>query len=300
MLDAESARLDTRFRTLDGKTVKFSDLNFAISTTTRDGAEQLIFIAPVAGGQVMQTYTLPRDSYEVRYNLRLAGVALAPEPLVFTFADRVRQTEQDLKQNRNHTTINFGYASGDHDALAEASEKPEVTTLAEPTRWAAHKHDFFVAGFIADSQPFSGGTLNSSVDEADSTYIKAMSSSLQLPLADVTSTQGGQYRFFFGPNSFKLLQEVAPEFDRNVYLGWGLFRWVKPVRGAAGVPRALAVHLQLRPDYRAAGAHYQARNLAPDVQNLRKPGPHEGAQAGAGRAESQVWATTRPRCNRRR
>ena len=226
LLDAESARLDMRFRTLDGRTVKFSDLNFAVSTTTKDGAEQLIFIAPVAGGQVMQTYTLPRDSYEVQYNLRLAGVALAQEPLTFTFADRVRQTEQDLKQNRNHTTINFSYASGDHDALAEASEKPEETKLTEPTRWAAHKHDFFVAGFIADGQPFSGGTLNSSVDENDSTYIKAMSSSLRLPLADVTSTQGGQYRFFFGPNSFNLLKEVAPEFDRNVYLGWGLFRWV--------------------------------------------------------------------------
>ena len=36
----------------------------------------------------------------------------------------------------------------------------------------------------------------------------------------------GQYRFFFGPHSFNLLKAVTPEFDRNVYLGWGLFRWV--------------------------------------------------------------------------
>jgi len=227
LLDAQSARLDTRFRTIDGKTVKFSDLNFSASELA-DGS-QVTFTAPVAGGQVVQTYSLPKDSYELKYNLKLNGLAgrVAQEPLTFTFNDQVRQTEQDAKQNRNHSTINFSYTSGKNDALAEASENPEITTLTEPTRWVAHKHDFFVAGFIADSQPFSGGTLNAAADMADSAkYIKRMGSLVQLPLADVTSAAGGNYRYFFGPNSFNLLKEVAPEFDRNVYLGWGLFRWM--------------------------------------------------------------------------
>ena len=229
LIDAQSARLDTRFRTVTGQTVKFSGLNFQPSAVETVGAGQRIsFTAAVGGGTITQTYSLPANSYEVSYNLKLNGLGntVAQEPLVFTFQDRVRQTEQDLKQNRSHTTINFSYASGKHDALAEASENPEVTTLTEPTRWAAHKHDFFVAGLIADSQPFSGGTLNSAVNIADSSFVKTMGSSLNLPVADVTSAAGGKYRFFFGPNSFDLLKDVAPEFDRNVYLGWGLFRWV--------------------------------------------------------------------------
>jgi len=230
LLDAQSARLDTRFRTLDGKTVNFSQLNFAATSTPgANGSQQLVFTAPVAGGEVIQTYTLPENSFELSYTLRLNNLQtqVAQEPLVFTFNDQVRQTEQDLKQNRNHTTINFSYASGQHDALAEASEKPEITTLSEPTRWVAHKHDFFVAGLIADSQPFSGGTLNAQADLGDSAkYIKRMGSLIQLPLADVTSAVGGKYRFYFGPNAFNTLKDVAPEFDRNVYLGWGVFRAV--------------------------------------------------------------------------
>ena len=234
LLDAQSARLDTRFRTIDGKTVKFSDLNFTPSSLlgppNKRGVGTIRFTAAVAGGEIVQTYELPNESsYELKYNLKLNGLAgrVAQEPLTFTFNDQVRQTEQDAKQNRNHSTINFSYASGKNDALAEASENPEVTTLTEPTRWVAHKHDFFVAGFIADSQPFSGGTLNAAADMNDSAkYIKRMGSLVQLPLADVTSAAGGNYRYFFGPNSFNLLKEVAPEFDRNVYLGWGLFRWM--------------------------------------------------------------------------
>jgi YidC/Oxa1 family membrane protein insertase len=225
LFDAKSARMDTKFRTVDGKTVKFSDLNFQ-SVASQNGTV-LTFTAPVAGGSIVQTYTLPANSFELKYDLRLNGLerTVAQEPLTFTFVDEVRQTEQDLKQNRNHTTINHYLAAGDQGALAEASEKPEEYKAAGPVKWAAHKHDFFVAGLIADQQPFAGGAFNADVNLEDSTTIKTLSSTLTIPVAEVEQGRG-QYRFFFGPNAFNTLKEVAPEFDRNVYLGWGLFRWV--------------------------------------------------------------------------
>jgi len=228
LFDAQSARYNTKFRTLSGQTIDFAGLNFSASapTPSADGGQQLAFTAPVGGGTITQTYTVPKSGYEVKYNLKLNGVAVAQEPLQWSFVDNVRQTEQDLKQNRNHTTINHYLATDDHGALAEASEKPEEVKIATPIKWAADKHDFFVAGFIADSQPFASGQFNATVNLADSTFIKTLSTNLALPVADVTSAAGGQYRFFFGPNQFNLLKSVAPGFDRNVYLGWGLFRWV--------------------------------------------------------------------------
>ncbi|WP_046245135.1 membrane protein insertase YidC [Hymenobacter terrenus] len=228
LFDAKSARLDTRFRTVDGKTIKFSDLVFQSATSqAADGAAVLTFTAPVAGGSIVQAYTLPANSFELKYDLRLNGLerTLAQEPLTFTFVDQVRQTEQDLKQNRNHTTINHYLAAGDQGSLNETSETPEEYKATGPVKWAAHKHDFFVAGLIADQQPFSGGAFNSNVNLADSSTIKTLSTTLTLPVSEVVQGRG-QYRFFFGPNSFNLLKDVAPEFDRNVYLGWGLFRWV--------------------------------------------------------------------------
>jgi YidC/Oxa1 family membrane protein insertase len=228
LFDAQSARYNTKFRTLGGQTIDFASLNFSASdpAPTADGGQQLAFTAPVGGGTVTQTYTVPKSGYEVKYNLKLNGVAVAQEPLQWSFVDNVRQTEQDLKQNRNHTTINHYLASDDPGSLTEASEKPEEIKIATPIKWAADKHDFFVAGLIADSQPFASGQFNATVNMADSTFIKTLSTTLALPVADVTSAAGGQYRFFFGPNQFNLLKSVAPGFDRNVFLGWGLFRWV--------------------------------------------------------------------------
>jgi YidC/Oxa1 family membrane protein insertase len=227
LFDAQSARYNTKFRTTGGQTIDFAGLNFnAGSIRDKDGSQTIDFVAALGEGHIIQSYTLPKTGYEVKYNLRLEGISVAQEPLQWSFVDNVRQTEQDLKQNRNHTTINHYLASDDHGALAEASEKPEEVKIATPIKWAADKHDFFVAGLIADSQPFANGQFNATVNMADSTFIKTLSTTLALPVADVTSAAGGQYRFFFGPNQFNLLKSVAPGFDRNVYLGWGLFRWV--------------------------------------------------------------------------
>ncbi|TGE22405.1 membrane protein insertase YidC [Hymenobacter aquaticus] len=231
LLDAQSASIDTRFRTTDGRSIKLSDLYFqpaAVQPVTvgeRKG-QSLTFTAAVAGGSIEEVYTLFDDSYEVGYSLRMPGVAstLAAEPLTFTFEDHVRQTEQDAKQNRNHSTINHYLASDDHGALAEASENPEEVKIAEPLKWAAHKHDFFIAGIIADNQ-FSTGQFNSNVNLEDSTYLKSMSSTLAIPVADVQSGKAN-FRYYFGPNSLPILENVAPGFERNVYLGWGIFRWV--------------------------------------------------------------------------
>jgi YidC/Oxa1 family membrane protein insertase len=223
LLDAQSAQLDTRFRTTDGRQVKLSDLYFRAEP---QGNTAIRFVADVAGGQIEQLYTLPANSFELSYNLRFNNLSsvVAQEPLTFTFLDHVRQTEQDMKQNRNHTTINRYLVSGDHTALAEASEKPEEIKVEEPLKWVAHKHDFFVAGIVADNQ-FQSGQLNSTVDLNDSTFIKTLSSTLTIPAADVQQGKAN-FRFYFGPNSFNTLKEVAPDFDRNVYLGWGIFRWV--------------------------------------------------------------------------
>ncbi|WP_324676585.1 membrane protein insertase YidC [Hymenobacter sp. GOD-10R] len=232
LIDSQSAQLDTRFRTTDGRTVKLSDLYFQPTggaqpvTEGEQKGQRLTFAADVAGGRIEQVYTLLDNSFQLAYNLHFTGLnnVLAQEPLTFTFTDRVRQTEQDRKQNRNHSTINHYLASGDRGELVEASEKPEEVKIAEPLKWAAHKHDFFVAGIIAENQ-FGNGQFNSVITDEDPTFIKTLTSTLTIPAADVEQGKAN-FRFYFGPNSFNILKDVAPEFDRNVYLGWGFFRWI--------------------------------------------------------------------------
>jgi YidC/Oxa1 family membrane protein insertase len=232
LLDKQSADLDIQVPTTDGRRVKLSSLYFrasAVTPVTENGqkGQRVQLVAEVAPGQqIQQTYTLLDDSYQLAYNLKLVGMSglVTADPLTLTWVDRVRQTEQSAKQNRNHSTINY-WSDSDLGSITEASEKPEEQTAPAPVQWIGHKHDFFTAGLIAD-KPFPSGKFNTNVKEGDSTYLKTMQSTLQIPAADVQSAGGAGFRYYFGPNSFSVLKNVAPYFERNVYLGWGVFRYV--------------------------------------------------------------------------
>ncbi|RAK65151.1 membrane protein insertase YidC [Hymenobacter edaphi] len=232
LLDKQSADIDVQVPTAEGRRVKLSSLYFrpsAVTPVTENGkpGQRVQLTAELAPGQqILQTYTLFDDSYQLGYNLKfqnLSGLVTA-EPLTYTWLDRVRQTEQSAKQNRNHSTINY-WSDSDLGSIAEASEKPEEQTATAPVQWIGHKHDFFTAGLIAD-KPFPSGKFNTNVKEGDSTFLKTMQSTLQIPAADVQSASGASFRYYFGPNSFRVLKDVAPYFERNVFLGWGVFRYV--------------------------------------------------------------------------
>ncbi|GAB2966530.1 membrane protein insertase YidC [Hymenobacter coalescens] len=232
LLDKQSADIDVQVPTSDGRRVKLSSLYFQPSAVTpvTEGGKQGQRVQLTAtlgpGQQVQQTYTLYDDSYQLGYNLKFVGLSglVTADPLTYTWVDHVRQTEQSAKQNRNHSTINYYLAEDDLGSMAEASEKPEEQTAVN-VKWIGHKHDFFTAGLIADKQ-FPSGKFNTNVKEGDSTFLKTMQSTLQIPAAEAQSVDGASFQYYFGPNSFRVLKNVAPHFERNVYLGWGVLGYV--------------------------------------------------------------------------
>ncbi|KAA9338209.1 membrane protein insertase YidC [Hymenobacter busanensis] len=233
LLDKQSGNIDVQLPLQDGRKVKLSSLFFRSSGAqpVAEGekkGQRVTFTAELAPGQqVLQTYTLLDNSYQIDYNLKLAGLSgvVSAEPLTLTWLDRVRHTEQSLKQNRNHSTINYYLAEDDLGSIAEASEKPEEQTAPGPVKWVGHKHDFFTAGLIAGKE-FPTGKFNSNVSLPDSTFIKTLQSTVQIAGAEAQSAAGAQMQYYFGPNKFSTLKAVAPNFERNVYLGWGVFRYV--------------------------------------------------------------------------
>jgi YidC/Oxa1 family membrane protein insertase len=50
-------------------------------------------------------------------------------------------------------------------------------------------------------------------------YVKRGKAKVEIPLAEVTN-KAGEFKYYFGPNNYKTLQKVGPDFEENVYLGW--------------------------------------------------------------------------------
>lgn len=182
---------------------------------------------------VEQTYTIPAKGFVVDYDLKLNGLdnVVTNNDIRFLWQDKMRQFENDLTENRKSATINYLSADENFDGLTEGTSDQEAT-LEEPVQWFTIKHKYFLAGFISEGNPFKKAVFKTVVNEADSSTVKTAIADVLIPIADAKSGKGN-YRFYFGPNDYQLLGEVAPEFDRNVYLGYA---FLKPVNKYFFVP----------------------------------------------------------------
>ncbi|GGK70546.1 membrane protein insertase YidC [Rufibacter glacialis] len=232
LFDKETSQQEFSFQTKNGRSIRLSDLFFQPSevknlTVNKKPARSITYTAQVAPGQTIeQVYTLQDDSYEVGYALNFRGMeaVVAQQPVVLTWTDELKRLERDIKQNRNHSTVNYYTADGDFDYLSASSTDPESEKLEEPVKWVANKQNFFTAAIIAQNT-FSDAQVSSSFTEADTSQVKNLKSRLSIPVSDAL-TGKAQFTYFFGPNDYDVLKNVTEGFDRNLELGWGIFAWV--------------------------------------------------------------------------
>jgi YidC/Oxa1 family membrane protein insertase len=229
LFDNQSSSTDLAFKTREGKVIKLSDLYFSPSAVTAVSGKdmkgkQLAFRAEIGAGQyVDQVYTLIDGSFLVDYSLTFKGVEqlMAKEPLTFTWKDRLKKTELDLKQNRTHSSLNF--MTLDESVTKMSGTSTEEEKSPEPIKWVGNKQNFFTAGIIAKNQ-FGNGEFISSVNEADTSEVKTFASTLTIPLKDAVS--GAEFTYYFGPNDLSILKHVSDKFEKNLEMGWGPLAYV--------------------------------------------------------------------------
>ncbi len=232
LFDKESSQQEFTFQTKGGRSIRLSDLFFQPSAVTsltvnEKPAKAITFTAQVAPGQsIEQVYTLRDDSYEVGYQLNFRGMEglVAQQPIQLTWTDELKRLEKDIKQNRNHSTVNYYTADGSFDNLSASATDPESEKVAEPVKWVANKQNFFTAAIIAQNN-FASAEVSSAFNAEDTTQVKTLQSKLTVPVADAL-TGKANFTYFFGPNDYDVLKNVTDEFDRNLELGWGIFAWV--------------------------------------------------------------------------
>lgn len=288
LIDEESSRTVLELPTRQGK-VDLHQLYY--QTNAQSGAvggqpKQISFRATTGGGNaVEQVYTMPAEGYVLGYDLKLNGLnnTVAGQNIRFFWEDKMKQYENDFMNNRRAATIDYLTEDENFDKLKE-SDASEEATLEEPVQWFAIKHKYFLSAFVAQNTPLQKATFKALVNPGDS-IVKTAIADVSLPIADVQSGKG-QYKFYYGPNDFQLLGNVAPEFDQNVYLGYSI---LKPINkyffvpvfsflekfisnyGLLIVALVVFVKLLLTPlTYRSYVSMAKMRVLAPEINEIKE------------------------------
>ena len=204
--------------------VNLYDLFYTAEKRTTEAGDQVVFSLSLAnGGQIQHIYTLPADSYQLLYEVKTKGLgnSLKDKQLNYRWQQRMRNLERELEDSRTRSTLNYYSAEEDFEELDKNVSGKEELQIAEPIKWVGINHRFFTAALIAEDA-FKGGYLSADVPVGDTVFLKHADIRLQFP--DNVAEAGGQFKYFFGPNNYYMLNDVAPGFERNVNLGYFILR----------------------------------------------------------------------------
>ena len=221
MLEAKEANIIT------------SDLYFTPSNVT----DSTVTMTAVAGeGKTLSmTYTLGKD-----YMLHMSFAAQGMEGLFspnynkmdIDWSDKARQQERGFMFENRYTTLTYHNAEGGTDYLNEGSEKIDEK-IEETIDWVSFKNQFFSAIIVAKDNFDKDAFMTSIPQEKGSGYLKQFQAKMKTPF-DPTGKKASEFEFYFGPNDFQILKNTEKEstfgkdleFQRLVYLGWPVIRWI--------------------------------------------------------------------------
>ncbi|WP_186756371.1 membrane protein insertase YidC [Echinicola salinicaeni] len=223
LIDEESAAIDYQLQTSKGP-ISLNEFYFNSSienTTIEDNAAQkLTFTANTGSGSIKRIYTLQSDKYTLAQSISANGInSLTDQRIAITWDNKLKKQEADISESRRKTHINYFTKEGDFDNLSASSDE-DNEQLATPVKWVSFKQRFFSAGLIADDQ-FSDVNLVQATP-TDTMSVKDMTASLSINMVNGQANNS----YFFGPNNYKLLKKVSPEFERNVDMGYFFVSWV--------------------------------------------------------------------------
>lgn len=225
LLDEELATISYQIPTQNGL-IDINELYFDVSqkelTVEEVPVKQIIFTAQVGSGSVVRTYTLQGSGYLLDHTIQFQNLAsqLSDQQVNIFWEGDLKRLEEDLKESRLKTYMNYYTADGDYDYLTTGNSEDEVQ-VGKPLHWVAFKQRFFTSSIISD-QFFPSAELSQSTDETNDSIEKSMSASLVLGLAG----DSGAVQYYFGPNNYNILRKIAPDFDKNVDMGYVFVSWV--------------------------------------------------------------------------
>ncbi|HOX83920.1 MAG TPA: membrane protein insertase YidC, partial [Chryseolinea sp.] len=178
------------------------------------------------GSKIEQVYKIPNSGYEIGYSINSTGFdkQLTGDVLTFNWVNILRPIEKDLKDSRTYSTITYYSEEDGFDELSSRSTDTETEIFATPLKWVTVKEKFFLSAFISDTN-FSGGEVSTSMNESDSSVVKRANVKLFIPKKSLAEGKTN-FKFYFGPNDYQVIDNVADRFQDNVYLGWKPVYWV--------------------------------------------------------------------------
>ena len=238
LFNDKESNMSFTFVTNNNRVINSSNLYFEpVSGITKDsqGNQTLILRLKTSGQAYMDfAYTLPANNYMLSFGLKANGMntvmPAGTNSLDMAWSSKVRQQEKGRKFEDRYSAIHYKYVADDVEGLSES--KNDEKKLTNKVKWIAFKDQFFSSILIANDA-LNSTSLKSTLEAENSGYLKSYNADMSVAF-DPTGKVPTTFRWFFGPNQYKVLSAYDKEtkasddlsLNKLIPLGWGIFGWV--------------------------------------------------------------------------
>jgi YidC/Oxa1 family membrane protein insertase len=214
----ENHAIDIYFEHLS-KSISLKDLIFESELIKYSDSTVLVYSLDLNGKRLRQIYTLYDQGFVINYRMENDGFdeLIDTKNLNFYWEGKMPKIERELLDARQRATTRYYSISGNTDYISKTSTEYEEMPIDEPVKWLAFNQKFFTASVIAENS-FSKGLITLTPSNDDQ-IVKQGALSSEILFTDFVNNQA-QFKFFFGPNKYSILNEVTEGFSQNIELGW--------------------------------------------------------------------------------
>lgn len=174
-------------------------------------------------------YTLPYNSYMLRFSIRTVGmssyISKNTNTLDLKWSQYIPQQEKGRKNELQYTNVYYRFFQDDVDHLKSLSKGEErKEDISTRVQWVAFKQQFFSSVLIADNA-FTNTQVKSFGLEDSNSSLATMAAQVSVPYQS-DKDNAISMSIYFGPNDFKILKKYDKKLESLVNVGKNIIRWI--------------------------------------------------------------------------
>ncbi|MBS1598610.1 MAG: membrane protein insertase YidC [Bacteroidetes bacterium] len=195
-------------------------------TKNQDGSQSIRFKLPTPQGESIEHQFIIRPgSYLLDWDVQINNSErlFSQNNFNLNWHAQMVCTQKNLAYEKQLSKVCFS-EDNSFDYISSKTERK----FEKPVQWVSVAQQFFNTTLIAKNG-FGSGDLHWARDVVDtSTTIGTVETNLQAKIPS-SNAAALSFQLYYGPNSFYILKNTAPEMDRIVDLGRDFYSFVRPV-----------------------------------------------------------------------
>ncbi|SKC00010.1 YidC/Oxa1 family membrane protein insertase [Sphingobacterium nematocida] len=206
-----------------GQNINTNDLYFALNASSQNTAS---FRLKYNDNQYLEySYSL-QNGYNLALQVNAVGIQnlidVKQKTILLDWETNLLQKEQNIKSEREKSTIFFKDTEGTIDHLSETGDEEEKVEKTK-VEWIAFKQHFF-SSILSSKQAFENTNLKVTFSDQEN-VVKNYKTTAELAF-NTQSNNHFEFSFFFGPNQYKTLKAEGNNYEKIINMGWGPMGWI--------------------------------------------------------------------------